>query len=411
MNKIVTSVGLLALGASALHAAESSTLNQYQDTKAWSVQATLRGFYDDNVAGIPGGDESAGFEVSPSVKFGMPGEHTSFNVGYSFSGKFYDKNTARRDGKSDYTHTFDADLSHAFSPRFDVALSEAFVIGQEPDYIQDPALPQRIDGDNIRNFANVDFNLAVTDLLGFGFGYRNGFYDYDDEGGTAAAPSNSGLLDRLEHTVKFDTRWKLTPQTVGIVGYSYSQINYTGDEPITATEMSDSRDSQGHTIYVGAQHTFNPSLAGTLLVGGQQYSYDRVGVDSEFSPYVQGSLTYTIESKTSLEAGVQYSRSPANIAGAQDTETAQIYATLRQQIASKLIGSLNGTYSDSKYNGGGVTVDGKHQVYSRLGLDLAYEFTQNLSGHLGYNYDEIDSDLPGRSYDRNRVYLGVTAGF
>jgi hypothetical protein len=30
--------------------------------------------------------------------------------------------------------------------------------------------------------------------------------------------------------------------------------------------------------------------------------------------------------------------------------------------------------------------------------------------HGGYNYDNLDSDI-GRSFDRNRVYFGVTATY
>lgn len=446
MNKIVTSVGLLALGASALHAAESSTLNSLQDTKAWSVQATLRGFYDDNANTVPSNTappndpvDTFGFEVNPSVRFGMPGEQTSFNLGYQFYGRFYDKNpNPGRADKSDYTHTFDADLAHAFSPRFDVALSESFVIGQEPDRLQDPAGVQRIDGDNIRNFANIDFNLEATELLSFGFGYGNSLYDYDDDGnrnigffvadGTANPPSLSALLDRIEHNVRLDSFWKLTPKTVGILGYGFSQVNYTGDETILgfygAGVMSDSRDNRIHTLSVGAQHVFTPTFSGSIRVGAQifdQYGQSSAAVttsdNTDVSPYVSSSLTYAFQEATSVDVGFSYSRQAANSAGntgsdfVRDTQTATLYANLKHQLASKLVGTLNGTLSDSKYNGGGVFYDGKHQLYYRLGLDLAYEFTQNLSGHLGYNYDEVDSDLVGRSYDRNRIYMGVTAGF
>ncbi|MGC3958005.1 MAG: hypothetical protein QM813_08720 [Verrucomicrobiota bacterium] len=246
MNKIVTSVGLLAVGVSALHAAESSTLNQLQRTKPWSVKATLNGFYDDNVDSTVNGVESAGVEVMPAIRFGLPGDQTSFNVGYALSAKFYDKNVGGRNDNKSYTHMFDMDFAHAFSPRFDMTADESFVIGQEPDVLQDPAGVQRIEGDNMRNFAGIGFNAGVTELLSFGFGYRNSFYDYDDEipttspaggapGSFVVSPSNSGLLDRLEHRVPIDSKWQLSPQTVGIIGYAYSQVNYTGDEIIAGT--------------------------------------------------------------------------------------------------------------------------------------------------------------------------------
>ena len=65
----------------------------------------------------------------------------------------------------------------------------------------------------------------------------------------------------------------------------------------------------------------------------------------------------------------------------------------------------------STYNGGGAGFDGEGFLFFSLGLDLAYQFSPNLSAHVGYNYDDNDSDLAGESYNRNRVYLGVTAGY
>jgi hypothetical protein len=438
MNKIVTSVGLFAVGVSALHAAESSTLNPLQRTKPWSVQATLNGFYDDNVESTSinnqGGVESTGFDITPSIKFGLPGEQTSFNVGYAFTARYYDK-TAPTQSKDDYTHVFDLDFAHAFSPRFDMTVDESFVIGQEPDLILDPAGVQRFDGDNMRNFAGIGFNAGMTEMWSLGIGYRNAFYDYDDElpttlGGTqlpgdiVIGASNSGLLDRLEHKVPIDSKWQLSPQTVGILGYAYSQFNYTSDEIIAGTigganqVPSDYRDSRGHTFYVGSEHVFSPTLSGFLSLGAQYFSYyNDPSSESQWSPYAQGGLTYALQAATTADIGFRYERAAANEAGlpgaqfVRDTEVATFFANLKHEIFRKFFGTLNGAVSDSKYNGGGPGIDGEHQLYYRVGLDFSYEFSQNFSGHIGYNYDEVSSDLPGRDYDRNRVYCGVTAGF
>jgi hypothetical protein len=46
-----------------------------------------------------------------------------------------------------------------------------------------------------------------------------------------------------------------------------------------------------------------------------------------------------------------------------------------------------------------------------VGLNLQYRFTPNFSAEVGYNYDDLHSDLPGRTYDRNRIYVGVTGSY
>ena len=45
------------------------------------------------------------------------------------------------------------------------------------------------------------------------------------------------------------------------------------------------------------------------------------------------------------------------------------------------------------------------------GVNLEWRFHQNVSLEGGYNYDRQDADLPGRSYYRNRLYLGLKASW
>lgn len=418
MKKIAASVGLLALGASALYAAETSTLNKMQNTKAWSVQATLRGFYDDNIAGVPNNPtESFGFSVNPSLDYGFAGDQTSFNVGYQMTGRFFNKRDLNRSDKSDFTHVFDADFSHAFSPRLDFTASESFVIGQEPDTIGNSASPVPIEGDNIRNYFSVGLNGDITELLGFSVGYNNSIYDYD-------ALFNSLYYDRMEHSVRLDSQWKFRPQTTGVVGYTYLQNGYTenGFLPGSAI-LTESRDNQGHRFYLGANQIFSPTLSGSVRVGLEAYDYINVpSSDLETSPYFEGSLRYQYQTATSIEVGARYSRTAAS--GTQfsgtsfirDMETISFYGSVKHQLVQQLFVTGTAGIVQSTFNAPGVLVgvtpiDGEDFLNYTLGLDLSYQFNPNLSGHLGYNYDQLQSDPLGRDYDRNRVYVGVTAGF
>jgi long-subunit fatty acid transport protein len=46
-----------------------------------------------------------------------------------------------------------------------------------------------------------------------------------------------------------------------------------------------------------------------------------------------------------------------------------------------------------------------------IGLNVEYQFNPHLSAMVGYNYDLLNSDVDFRDFDRNRVYLGVTARY
>ena len=58
----------------------------------------------------------------------------------------------------------------------------------------------------------------------------------------------------------------------------------------------------------------------------------------------------------------------------------------------------------------GVGSDDKTDLIYGLGLNLEYFFNSYISAEIGYNWDKMDSDIIG-NWDRNRVYIGVTARY
>src|SRR6266571_9223429 len=93
MKRIVASVGLVAVGASGVQAASLAALTS-EGAKPWSVSATLRGFYDDNVGTTPSSSpatKSFGFEISPAFNLNWAVEQTSMSLGYVYSFKYYEK--------------------------------------------------------------------------------------------------------------------------------------------------------------------------------------------------------------------------------------------------------------------------------------------------------------------------------
>jgi hypothetical protein len=423
MNKFAASLGLIALGTTALHAVEATALNPMQRSKPWSVAASLRGFYDDNINASPDKVDSFGISITPSVDYGIAGEQTSFNLGYQLTARYYDTRPSGQTDNWDFTHIFEGYVTHTFSPRVSKSVNDSLAIGEEPDILRAGNLPlstaQLVTGDNIVNYGAIDFNIEATELLAFNVGYNNAYFHYQDDEGTISNPSAAALLNRVENRFNIDSQWRLRPQTVGILGYLYGQYIYTGDEPIGVGITSSDKDARSQTFYAGIQHSFTPTLQGVVKVGAQYYDYygDPEG-GTEWSPYVAADLNYRLQTKTALGAGFSYSRSAADIAGqgtvtdfVKDTEVALLYGTLTHEIVARLLGTAKATLQHATYNGGGPGVDGESYLFFQLGFDLGYQFTPNFSAHVGYNYDDNSSDISGQSYDRNRVYVGVTAGY
>jgi hypothetical protein len=431
MKRIVASVGLVAVGASGLQA-ELLPAMTTESGKPWTVGATLRGFYDDNVNTVPdnfnGGPgfhrSTTGFEVSPFLRFSFPMEQTTISFGYVYSLKYYDNTPLGNTEHYDQTHQFDAALTHAFSERYQLSVKDSLVIGQEPDLLRAGNTFdsfQRVSGDNLRNYGSITFSAQITPELGTEVGYANTYYSYADN---TPVIGLSGLLDELDNVAHVDLRYLLQPQTTGIVGYQFREIDYIANQPIgfdafrNQVVRSDERNARINYLYLGLDHNFRPDLTGSVRVGGQyaQY-YDNPAGQDELSPYAMLNLKYTYLPESYLQAGFVYDYTPASIFDANpangeltlNAQSATIFASITHRITPKLYGNLLAQFQNSTYYGG--RLDGQADNYYLIGLSLQYRFTPNFSAEVGYNYDDVRSDIANRSYDRNRIYVGVTGSY
>ncbi len=455
MKKIVASVGLVAIGASGIHSASGQGLVAGDASKPWSISATLRGFYDDNTATLPnnatippGSDrQSSGFEVSPAAALAWSMDQTTITLGAVYGFKHYENIPVGSTSHNDNTFTFSGGLTHAFNEQISGRVSDSFVVGQEPDLLRAGnafATYQRVSGDNWRNYGMIGFDWQFTPELGLSVGYDNAFYDYTDRGpglnGLVVEPSLAGSLNRIENRAHVELNYLLCPETKVLVGYQFSDINYTADELISGTFFnpatgaivvqpngnltlfnplfSNARNSRMNTGYLGIEQTFSPQLKGAIRVGGSYSEYPNDNtVSSTWTPYVNATLRYHYTELSYVEGGFSYDRNATDVVGGGapgaltvDAQSAVVYASVNHAITPCLIASLLGQFQNSEYHGG--TFNNDDEQYYLIGLNLAYRFNRYFSGEVGYNFDRLASDSAiNRSFDRNRVYIGVTASY
>jgi hypothetical protein len=440
MKKMVASVGLVALGASGLQAAQDNMGVPSDTGRFWSVSATARGFYDDNINTIPNSASlppgysrgSAGYEISPALFLSVPLEQTTIGLSFIYSFKYYENKPVGQSEFYDMTYVLNAALNHAFSERYQISVKDSFVIGQEPDILRAGNTYntfQRIPGDNTRNYGVINFEAQITRLFGLEVGYANTLYNYAASawligpGGFISA-SNAGLLNEMDNTVHLDGRFQIQPQTIGVIGYQFRAVNYTAGQPIGGSifvpgslVMSDARNLYGHYGYIGLDHNFRPDLTASFRAGGNYNDYYNSHGQNNLAPYALVSLRYTYLPESYLEVGYTYDfnssinystfNQPGNLTlGAYSSS---VYATLHHRITPKLHGTVFGQYQNNLYYGGSFNND--NQQYWVLGLQLEYQFNRYFSAQIGYDYDNVGGDIPNQNYDRNRVYAGVTASY
>lgn len=440
MNKIVASFSLVALSAASVQAqstAAGETAISSPPPKWWSVAATVRGFYDDNANTAPNGTPKVatwGYELNPSISVTLGNQQTSFSASYAFHYLYYEKPLATVVGthgvhqdttKDDQDHTFTAALDHAFNQSYSLHLLDTFVIGQQPDALRAGnaiTVFQRVPGNNIINMAGITVDGELSRELGFQVGYNNNLFNYDDA-------QLAGILNRIENYAHFDLRWIASQETVGVLGYQFGYINYTGtgafsilDDPTPANPLNTSTisilNTISHSVYAGVDHTFLPNLKGSVRAGASYYDYYNDTGASGFGPYAQASLTYTYAPESSVSIGFQEGRIASSIQSTNgvvhDTETSVVYATLVHRIMPNLFGSIQGTFQNSSYNGGGPGIDGDSDRFYDAGAELEYRFNPFVSVHAGYDYSRLGSSvtvLGARDYDRNKFYIGATARY
>ncbi len=429
MNKFFVSMGLIAAGTASLQAAYAPDSSSSSSTSSdvWSISGTLRGFYDDNYETASSGAKigSFGFEVSPQISLNVPLQQTELGMRYIYGLYYYQKREDLGENPIDQSHQFDLWVDHAFSECWQARVQDSFVVGQEPELI-DPntSLPRRVDGNNIRNTGTITLHTDWTRLFSTELGYQNSFYDYQNSGGNYVDPSLAGLLNRVEQSAWLNLRWQVQPETLFLVGGNFGLVNYTASESV-ATAMpyssyiyySNSRDNRSYIGYLGFQHAFLPNLS-VDAEGGFQYSesYNDPNSSPTLAPYAVLSAVYTYAPGCYAQLGFTQSENATDVIApdaqgriTQDQESSTVYASINQKLTAKLLGTVIGRWQHSIFNQG-LYANQALDYYS-LGVNLSYSFTPHISAEAGYNFDDVDSQVPGQTYTRSRVYLGVSASY
>lgn len=421
MNKLITLASLAAVGVVGVQGQATDGSG-----RPWSVSAKVRGFYDDNwaTASSDSGSwvkpqESWGINFAPGLKYTLSQDQTSLNASVDYDLRWYE---ARSDDEFDQTVRGEIAATHAFTERYRLDLYDSVVYSEEPSVIEPnggQATFMRTDGNAWRNYAGLGFTAGLTEKMGTRLGYSNTLYDYREDG----PASRSALLDRMEHLATADLRWSFQPTVVGLVGYQYGYYDYTSSDPIWYTPWPDpslpdgsSRNQESHYGFVGADYTATPGLTAQIRAGFNYARYPNADVDDIVAPFVDAALAYEYKQGSKAGLGVKNDLRPTDVALGSGVdsftvsqEATTVYAYVNHRITPQLIGMLRGSWQAGTYQGG--YYDGETDNYFTADVNLTYEFTRYFAAEAGYVYDNLDSDIPYRTFDRNRFYLGLKASY
>ncbi len=457
MKRLIASVGVVAAGLAGTEAAAQA------DGKPWSVSASVRAFYDDNITTIPDqsvitwsdmpytgpGDipqdlpadfrarvvdtvdadgnpmqvlrieqllrkeDSFGMDLIPTLRYHYHNDMTEVQAGYTFGGRMYQE---REPDKWDISHNLSGKITHRSGGGLSFELEDVLRVAQEPEVLSGNLLRSRGNNDYLHNKASVTASQQLRGTLSVQAGYINELYEYDD-------PAFAVHLDRIEHTPLLHLKSQFREDTVGLIGYRYKIVDYTSDRVFEGLDLpSDFRNSEAHYFYAGLDRVFSPRVQGSVRLGLQHTRYHNFGQNAN-SPFADASLSYGYAEGSSLRLGVKHERNRYDLANPYtqgsaeadpilDQEQTLVYGGVSQRITPRLSGSVLVQYVRGELEGGGSLLDGSDRYWA-VGLGLDYTFSQTFSAEAGWNLDSYDSGvLPQyRSYDRNRVYIGLRASY
>ena len=415
MNRIIATTGVVALGAAAIQPALA------QDSKPWNLSTSVRTFYDDNYLTQPKGGKRAswGAEFSPSGAYKFTRDQTTLDLSSRYGMRYYED---RRENSADHSFDFGINLEHRLTPKQTLTLSDSFAIAQEPGVLDQVASTfLRTPGNNLRN--NVQLKYGWDDIIERWSGelsYANTYYDYQqDFSSSGLTGSRSALLDRVEHLFTVAGRYRIFDETSTelLLGYSFGVTDSTSKDPLdVAGNLPKSRDSRSHYFFTGAGHRFTTDLRVNGRVGVQYVDYPNASLaapafqKSQTSPYVDANANWDYAPNSTAQLGVRLTRITTDVTTSVDAAATTIYSSLNHEITPDLKGSLLAQYQLSEYRQTVGVRDVSDNIFT-AGVNLEWRFHQNVSLEGGYNYDRQDADLPGRSYYRNRLYLGLKASW
>jgi hypothetical protein len=369
----------------------------------WAVGANLT--WDDNVT--PGGIEQDSLSISPYVGASMVNitPQTTLDV-YARLGLIYYFDSPDGQGADDVNAQarLGVNVAHSFSERLRLSSRNFISYELEPDYSLGVSSARQA-GEYLYWQTDNALGFRWTERFGTYTGFQLTGLDYDDV----------DSADRFIWSIYTQGRLLLSEQTVLTADYRYSQ-----------SDGSDlASDSTNHYLLGGVEHRVS---ATTIVIarGGVQWRDVDNGRDST-NPFLELAVNSQLSEQFRLRSFVRYSvedfDTVQQLAGLglydfDERQTLRIGVSAEHAVTQKL--SLFGgvDYIPASFDGGRrvlgagpARVNGLDEDLVNLYIGLSMEFANNLHGTVSYNFTDSSSDFVSRSYDRNRISVGVRAEF
>lgn len=367
----------------------------------WGVGMNV--IWDDNTTPIAGVADDETLSINPYVEmsFSSGTAQTVWDV-YAKLGVLYYFDEPTAAGSDDfYTQArIGANLTHRINPRLQFTTRNFVSYELEPDYSYGFAT-NRQSSEYIYWDTDNSLGYRWTARLATTTGIKFTMLDYD----------NVANADRFTWTAYQQLRYVLTQQTIGTATYRYAHTSADG-------LASDSTDQY---LLAGVEHRFSPTTILIANVGAQFRDVDNG--DNSTNPYVELTLRSQINEQFTVSAFARYGAEvydtvvslPA-LVEYDSRLTLRVGTQANYRVSEQLsffggVDVISASFEDGRTVPGGLPAGDQDETLLNAYVGASLKLTEYLDGTISYNFTDSDSDIPNRSYDRNRISVGLKAEF
>lgn len=358
-----------------------------QETKPISFTVTAQAGYDSNLNTTPSNEVDSPFVGgSVGLDYQYVTERTVLSLGVNAGANYYFDQVEPND-KTLYNGRLAATLTQAVTDRLSIDNKAYFGYESEPNYIFGSSLNRRSD-EYLFAYDDFSVNYIWTDRLSTSTSLSVQMIDYDESGASTTE-------DRFVYGARQLVRYALTDPTALRAEYRFENTDY-----------DNGNDANRHYALVGLDHAINENTMFLAMVGAEFYDSD---LAEGTKPYAELGITRVLSEGLSVRWAnrLGYEDVGLGATGYNSNYTFRTNLDVDYQLSEKLAGHVGASYLYTDYEGD----PGDTQTLAEGRVGLSYALSAALNLFLNYSYTTLSSDNAANEFDRHRVTVGASMSF
>ncbi|MBL4576028.1 MAG: outer membrane beta-barrel protein [Opitutaceae bacterium] len=348
--------------------------------------------YDDNIGRASTNQtESVGFTISPELQLRSQWGQHELNLSAQSQSNLYAEDSDLN--YTDYSVGVDGRLDVSSSTNIEAEASYS-ELNEELGTVTAPtgaADPVEYTSWDVGVQLNQRFNRLTGELEG-----TYGELDYDDVSNLVGGIIDNDIRDRATAEVRLRLGYDVNPGVNLFVEGAVNEVDYDQAPPVVAVN----RDSDGYRVGAGATFELTTLITGEIVVGYLEQSYDSAALADVSGLAADVDVAWYVTPLTTVSLGAGSEVQQSDTTGSGGFVSQYVELGVDHELLRNVILSADGSFTNNSFEG----IAREDDVVS-FAVAAEYLINRNMSLKARYSYEERDSNVAGRDYDRNRIGL------